>query len=58
MNKFKYVCAEDGANMSHNRNKELQSFENDDKKVILTKSLGTWTCPKCGGKKVKRVKVN
>ena len=53
---FKYVCPVDGAQMRQNRNFDIQSAEDEKEKKIHTKSLGTWKCPKCGEKKVKREK--
>lgn len=54
---FNYRCSEDGALMNQSRNQDLQSVKDEETgKVTHTKSLGTWKCSKCGGKKVKREK--
>ncbi len=54
---FKYLCKECGGNMQHKHNSEVQMRKDEDSgRVFNMRSLGTWGCPKCGGKKVKRVK--
>ena len=54
---FSYYCVNDGSLMNQSRNIDIQSFKDEETgKITNTVSLGTWKCPKCGGKKVKREK--
>lgn len=54
---FSYYCANDGYPMRQTRNTDIQSSKDEETGDITnTMSLGTWRCPKCGGKKVKREK--